>query len=262
VLEYPELGMEAVWKIEVRDFPAFIIVDDKGNDFFAEAAGPLLENFDVALGKARSLARGRSSTLRVGYLMSAAADCLNQSISVLRRESPGIKVKLFELSPGEQTAALRRGDIDVALLGYAGAFLDREFYTRRLATLRVFVALGETHSLASRVSVRLRDLRDEDFIGANEADMPGHNQWIIKLCRRARFRPRFVESAESLSQSLSLVVSDGAVALVSEHVKKMPFPGVVFLPISDADVGWEMFVAWQRGPTTEPLRAFLDSLPP
>ena len=42
VLEYPELGMEAVWKIEVRDFPAFIVVDDKGNDFYdlvrAEAA--------------------------------------------------------------------------------------------------------------------------------------------------------------------------------------------------------------------------------
>ncbi|NUP10635.1 MAG: fumarate hydratase [Polyangiaceae bacterium] len=35
VLEYPELGMEAVWKIEVVDFPAFIVVDDKGNDFFA-----------------------------------------------------------------------------------------------------------------------------------------------------------------------------------------------------------------------------------
>ena len=45
VLEYPELGMEAVWRIEVRDFPAFIIVDDKGNDFFAGpagSAGPLL----------------------------------------------------------------------------------------------------------------------------------------------------------------------------------------------------------------------------
>jgi fumarate hydratase class I len=42
VLEYAELGMEAVWKIEVRDFPAFIIVDDKGNDFFADPAGPPL----------------------------------------------------------------------------------------------------------------------------------------------------------------------------------------------------------------------------
>jgi fumarate hydratase class I len=40
VLEYPELGMEAVWKIEVRDFPAFIVVDDKGNDFFADVTTP------------------------------------------------------------------------------------------------------------------------------------------------------------------------------------------------------------------------------
>ncbi|MEO8518147.1 MAG: fumarate hydratase [Dermatophilaceae bacterium] len=41
VLEYPELGMEAVWKIEVEDFPAFIIVDDKGNDFYADTVKPL-----------------------------------------------------------------------------------------------------------------------------------------------------------------------------------------------------------------------------
>jgi fumarate hydratase, class I len=43
VLEYPELGMEAVWKIEVEDFPAFIVVDDKGNDFFAGTSQPTLQ---------------------------------------------------------------------------------------------------------------------------------------------------------------------------------------------------------------------------
>lgn len=42
VLEYQELGMEAVWKIEVEDFPAFILVDDKGNDFFAQGCGACL----------------------------------------------------------------------------------------------------------------------------------------------------------------------------------------------------------------------------
>jgi len=36
VVEYPELGMEAIWRIEVEDFPAFIVIDDKGNDFFKE----------------------------------------------------------------------------------------------------------------------------------------------------------------------------------------------------------------------------------
>jgi fumarate hydratase class I len=42
VLEYPELGMEAIWRIEVVEFPAFIVVDDKGNDFFAETGKPVL----------------------------------------------------------------------------------------------------------------------------------------------------------------------------------------------------------------------------
>jgi fumarate hydratase class I len=41
VLEFPELGMEAVWRIEVHDFPAFIVVDDKGHDFFDEVAKPV-----------------------------------------------------------------------------------------------------------------------------------------------------------------------------------------------------------------------------
>ena len=41
VLEYAELGMEAVWKIEVVDFPAFVVVDDKGNDFFSEVSKPV-----------------------------------------------------------------------------------------------------------------------------------------------------------------------------------------------------------------------------
>ncbi len=41
VLEYPELGMEAVWRIEVVDFPAFIVVDDKGHDFFDEVSRPV-----------------------------------------------------------------------------------------------------------------------------------------------------------------------------------------------------------------------------
>jgi fumarate hydratase class I len=41
VLEYPELGMEAVWKIDVEDFPAFVVVDDKGNDFFDLVSTPV-----------------------------------------------------------------------------------------------------------------------------------------------------------------------------------------------------------------------------
>ena len=47
VLDFPELGMEAVWRIEVEDFPAFVVVDDKGNDFFAETSKPMVTRIPV-----------------------------------------------------------------------------------------------------------------------------------------------------------------------------------------------------------------------
>ena len=47
VLDFPELGMEAVWRIEVEDFPAFVVVDDKGNDFFAETSRPTITSIPV-----------------------------------------------------------------------------------------------------------------------------------------------------------------------------------------------------------------------
>ena len=47
VLDFPEFGMEAVWKIEIEDFPAFVVVDDKGNDFFAETLKPVANRIPV-----------------------------------------------------------------------------------------------------------------------------------------------------------------------------------------------------------------------
>ncbi|MFZ9283607.1 MAG: FumA C-terminus/TtdB family hydratase beta subunit, partial [Candidatus Nanopelagicales bacterium] len=47
VLDFPELGMEAVWKIEVQNFPAFIVVDDKGNDFYADTLRPIALSIPV-----------------------------------------------------------------------------------------------------------------------------------------------------------------------------------------------------------------------
>ena len=47
VIDFPDDGMEAVWMIQVEDFPAFIVVDDKGNDFFAETLRPIATTIPV-----------------------------------------------------------------------------------------------------------------------------------------------------------------------------------------------------------------------
>jgi hypothetical protein len=62
VLEYPELGMEAVWKIEVVDFPAFIVVDDKGNDFFEQVKTDAAAATSVSLASPAGRTGGAAGT--------------------------------------------------------------------------------------------------------------------------------------------------------------------------------------------------------
>lgn len=222
---------------------------------------PVLAAFDAAIVEVKRSARGQSAMLRVGYLLSAAPDYLHPALAELRRLHPEVKVKLLDLSPGEQIAALRKGEIDLALIGNAGAFLSREFYVRRLAMLPVLVAMAESHPLAAQATVRLADLRREVFVGAPEADMPGHNRWVAQLCRLAGFKARFVQDADSLSHGLSTIVTENAVALMPDYAKKTPVPGVIFRPLRDTAAKWDLLVAWQRGRASIPVRALLDALP-
>ncbi len=225
-----------------------------------EGMNPVLAEFDGVLAKVRRQARGQSLELRVGYLMSAAMDYLNPALAALRKSHPEVKVKMRDLSPGEQIAALRAGELDVALLGQAGALVKTEFYVKTLATLPVVVAMSADHALAERKTLKLLDLKGEVFIGAQDEDVPGANRWIEKLCKQAGFRARFVQNADSLSHALSLVVTEGAVTILPGFSTSIRAPGVVFKPLQDKAKA-ELMVAWQRGKASPALKALVEALP-
>ncbi len=222
---------------------------------------PVLAEFDAVLAGVRQRARGQSATLRIGYLMSAAGRYLNPALAVLRKAHPEVRVTMRDLSPGEQIAALRAGEIDVGLVGQAGALLTKEFYVKTLAVLPVWVALAAEHPLAKAKTLKLVDLKKELFVGAPDGDVPGRNRWVSQLCKRAGFRARFVQDAESLTHGLSLVVTEGAVSLLPDYGKQQEVPGVVFRPLSDPAAKCELMVAWQRGKPSVAMKALIEALP-
>lgn len=221
---------------------------------------PVVSKADAAIARARKLARGQSESLRVGYLMSAAGGYLNPALAALRRSRPETKVYLLDLSPGEQIEGLRKGELDVAILGNINAAVSREFFVRRIATLPVVVALPETHPRAAESSLALADLRDAVFVGADPEAIPGFNPWIGRLCRGAGFRPWFVEHARGLAHMLSLLVSENAVTLLPGLVSASKVPGVAFRPLKGSSVKWDLQVAWQRGKIADPVREFVALL--
>ena len=150
----------------------------------------VLAEYDAAIEEARRLARGQRDLIRLGYLGSAAQTFLDPALSALRRTHPEVKVKLLDLSPGEQIVALRKGEIDLALIGQEGALLSNELYIRKLTTLPVVAVMPADHPLASRERISVKELRGERFISSPEEDLPGRDRCITQLCRRAGFRPK------------------------------------------------------------------------
>jgi DNA-binding transcriptional LysR family regulator len=228
--------------------------------FLLENMRPVVTNFDSIAAAAHEIAAGRSGTVRVGYLLSATTEFLNPVLAAMRRARPDAKVTLFDLTPAEQIDALRHGKIDLGLIGPSGALLSREFYTRRLTAYPVFVGMAEEHPLAKNDSLRLKDLRNEEILSASEELVPGYDGWITKHCRQAGFRPRFKRGTSSLTEGLSRLVSERVVTIQPQYLTKTAVPGVVFRPLRDDKMQWDMFLVWQRGKVSQIVKLLVDLL--
>jgi DNA-binding transcriptional LysR family regulator len=198
--------------------------------------------------------------LRIGYLMSAAQTHVTPALKELRRDFPKTKVTLLDLAPGAQIAALRAGTIDLALIGHEGGLIAKEFHTRTIASFRVVAALSADHRLAKKRAVGLKELAGEPFVGFPEEDMPGRNGWMKTICRPAGFQPSFLWLADSLTHTLSLVVSEQAVTLLPSYLTKFPHPGVVLLRLHDSTAMWEFIVARPRGKAGNAALRFIAAL--
>ncbi len=222
--------------------------------------GALAAQVEAAVANLRRLARGQCFSVRLGYLGSAAQLYVDPALAQLRREHPEARVTLLDQSPGEQIAALRRGELDVALIGQEGALFRTEFHARKLATLGVCAALPHDHPLAGRESVALAELRREIFIGAAEADVPGRNEWMARLCRRAGFRPRLAGDAASVSEAFTRIASEGCVTLLPDYFAALPHPAAALVRVSDAGAAWDLHVLRQRGRAPVLVTALLRAL--
>jgi DNA-binding transcriptional LysR family regulator len=234
-----------------------------GGQALAERAKTLLADFDSAMAEVRRLNRGESERLRIGYIASAVQEYLGPALAVLRRAYPKLKVKMLDQTPGEMIIALRQGKIDLALTLHGIDLLSRDFYARKLATVRSVVALPVSHRFATERQVSLSQLNGETFVRGSNDVVPGYTQRIIQFCRKyGGFRPRLttIDTATSLVESLALAANEEAISIQPAFISHLNVPNVVMVPIADAGANWDLFVVWQPGEIASPLRTLLSEL--
>jgi molybdate transport repressor ModE-like protein len=234
-----------------------------GGQALAERAETLLADYDSTMAEVRRLNRGESEGLRIGYIASAVQEYLGPALAVLRRAYPKLKVKMLDQTPGEMIIALRQGKIDLALTLHGTDLLSRDFYVRKLATVKSVVALPVSHRFATERQVSLSQLKGETFVRGSDDVVPGYTQRIIQFCSKyGGFRPRLatIDKATSLVESLALAANEEAISIQPAFISHLNVPNVVMVPIADAGATWDLFVVWQRGKIAGPLRTLLSEL--
>jgi DNA-binding transcriptional LysR family regulator len=234
-----------------------------GGHVLAERAKTLLADYDSTMAEVRRLNLGESERFRIGYIASAVQEYLGPALVVLRRAYPRLKVEMLDQTPGEMIIALRQGKIDLALTLHGVDLLSRDFYARKLATVRSLVALPFSHRLATERQVSLSQLKGETFVRGSDDVVPGYTQKIIRFCRKyGGFRPRLatIHQANGLVESLALAANEEAISIQPAFISHLKVPNVLMVPIADAGATWDLFIVWQQGKIASPLRTLLKEL--
>jgi len=231
--------------------------------FVKDQYEPILSSFKLARAEVNAFAQGRHYQLRIGYIGSAAHRFLNPALAKLRTKFPEVKLMLFSLSPVEQVEALRKGKIDVALVGQEMTQLADDFYQRKVATLGVCAVLPINHASAGLDSIPLQALSQDRFIGVDEDVVPGRNEWISQFCKKAGFKAIFAAQTDDITETFTRIAADGSVALVPDYFSGSPPPGTCYVPLSDKWANWRLIVLRQRGkglPAAKELVELLEGM--
>jgi len=210
---------------------------------FAVRARELLAAADQAVQEARAAAR----QLRFGHYGALWADHYAPALRAFAKRFPDLVLQPVELTPAELVAALRRGEVDFALLGPVAEAVRREFATRRLGAMPAVLAIGAGNPLAKRLAYALAELRDAAWLAWDDRSFPGRGALLREAAAAAGFRPRVAHTIDSVASVFMRVATSPAIGYVLPLSRKLPHDGVVFARIKGPPViAFEMHAGWRR----------------
>lgn len=221
-----------------------------------ERAEPLLRALHALPGELRALAEGKVGQLKVAFTGLAMATVLPGILREFHKKFPGIRLELVESPTAVQLDALRAGELACGFFHPDAA--TPGLNTRLLLREKNGVLLPGDHPLASRRSLRLRQLASTPFVLFPRAHNPGFYDRVLAAFSRAGVAPRIAEEVWPRANGIGLVRAGvGATFMCPSEARQLP-PEVVFLPLEGPAPESSLVLGWRAVPAPEPaLTAFL-----
>lgn len=208
---------------------------------FLDHARAILAQAEHAVEDVRAVGAGRVGMVRIGCTGSVLLGPLAGLIAAFGKANPGIAVRLREMGPVEQVAAVQAGRIDICFLRHPPPEPGVEVEIGWREAVGVCLPLG--HPLAERPQVALSALAGEDMISLRLRDSR-FSQRLRDACLVAGFAPRILHEVVESYSLTSLVAAGLGVALAPESVRRMARIDIVYRPLAppapEADV-WMLY---------------------
>lgn len=225
-----------------------------GQVFFEEAR-KILQQVDRAIQLGRQTSRGELGQLTIGFVSSAAHNVVPAILQTFRTRYPAVKLELHELTTNEQLQRLRFGQIDI---GFVRPPVEEEGINSEIVFREpLIVALPETHPLADRAHLELRELSTEPFILFPRSQAPGLYDAIVSLCQQAGFSPIAAQEAIQMQTIVSLVAAEMGVAIVPASMQNFQRSGVVYKALPESTCIVAIALIWRSDPTAA-VQRFLE----
>ena len=224
-------------------------------------ADAILARLAEAEAELEAIAGLRGGRLRMAAFESAAATLMPMAIAGFARAHPAVELSMTLLEPEEAVAALRAGDIDLAITFGAGRAESREgdgLEHHHLLEDPMYLVLGEDHPLARKRGVRLADLAGEAWIGG-PADCEC-NRLITRACARVGFEPRIAFETDDYAAVQGFVAAGVGVSLIAELGLRTVRDDIVVRPLGRETPVRQIFASVLKGYRSPATVAMLEHL--
>jgi DNA-binding transcriptional LysR family regulator len=222
-----------------------------------EEARALLDSSERFEESIEELRRGRTAGLQVGLPPGLPPSLLPELLTSFRSKEADAAIEVRELTTPEQLVALRDGSLD---LGLVREPVDDDGLSRRTLLVEPLgVSLPAGHPLAERDGVTLRELQDELFVCFPRAWAPSLHDVLVGELRRQEIEARFQDS-QHFSTTVGIVAAGDGITL-SAPSWLAEVAGVVWLPLTDAEIEIRTAAAWRASNRSRLLRTLVDLLP-
>ena len=222
-----------------------VVLTEAGQVFFEESQKILLQ-VDRAIQLAQQTSRGELGQLTIGFVSSAAHNVVPAILQQFRTLNPAVKLELREMTTNEQLQRLREGQIDI---GFIRPPVEDGVNSEIVFREPLIVALPQTHHLADRAHVELRELSTEPFIMFPRSLAPGLYDPIVSLCQQAGFSPIAAQEAIQMQTIVSLVAAEMGVAIVPASMQNFQRSGVIYKALSESTCIVAIALIWRSDPT-------------